>query len=107
VAAIGAGGYFGQKVLSWVDYANGLSPSGKEYASRLADARDQAQTQALMANSLFIGGGTLVATGTLWWLLQPSTSSRVVLDPEVRHRPAWRPVTVASDGRSLLLAWSF
>ena len=75
VVAVGAGGWFGFQATQNGAQANDLHNQGlskADYDSNFAFYRQQTESNAQLANYALIGGGTMLAIGTLWWMLAPS-----------------------------------
>lgn len=80
VLAVGVGGWFGYQTQVAGDNANAVLPGGANYNAKTyrqdnLDYLDQANQNARLAQGLFIGGGALIAAGTVWWMLSPSAAS--------------------------------
>ncbi len=83
VVAIGLGGYFGWQVTQQAALANELTGQGlskDDYQANLDYYKEQARDMRDLTNYSFIGGGVLLAAGTLWWALAPSSSARSAAD---------------------------
>lgn len=117
VAALGAGGWFGYQAVQNGQAANDLTSQGlskTQYDSDLQFYLAAAQSNAQRSNYAFIGGGALVALGTLWWWLAPTESADSGPAKAVLHLPAPRsPLravsapTVLPAASGLQLHWSF
>lgn len=80
VLAVGAGGWFGYQTQVAADNVASFQPGGSAYDAKNLTTNQQTQLDSVranqrLANYAFIGGGTLVALGSLWWLLQPAAPS--------------------------------
>ena len=123
VLAIGVGGYFGWQVTEQAAQANALTGQGlskADYQANLDFYKAQARSQRDLTNYSFIGGGALLAVGTLWWALAPSSRSAATAGSEptgaqVHDRGGARPaaasvlaapqVNVSPTG--MALQWTF
>ena len=65
VIALGAGGWFGMQAMGNATTANGLSPKSAGYGGQVTSLADSAKSNATLANAALIGGGVLVAAGSV------------------------------------------
>lgn len=83
VVAIGLGGYFGWQATQQAEQANALVGQGLskvDYQANVAYYKEQTRDMSGLANYSFIGGGALLAAGTLWWALAPSRRAALASD---------------------------
>ncbi len=100
VAALGGGGYFGYRAKQSGDTANALSPSDPKYSNLLNQYADNATANAKLATYSFIGGGVLLAAGTLWMFFAPTAD---VPPPPPTGKPAVRVPPAAPALAEVLL----
>jgi hypothetical protein len=103
VLAVGAGGFFGWQASQNAASANDLSGQGlskANYDSQFATYHQAVLNNANFANYALAGGGTLVALGSLWWLLAPSAkaapASAEAGSAVLTARSAWPTLTLPS-----------
>ncbi len=119
VAGIGAGGWFGfqaaQNGLAANDLVNQKLPKS-QYDAQLGEHVTSAQDNARLANYAFIGGGALVALGTLWWWLAPEDKPQDDPGPKLGAsagaqpslaRALRQPPKVTLQPQGFGLHWSF
>ncbi len=124
VVAVGAGGWFGFQATQNGADANDLQAQGLSkaaYDSDFAFYRQQTESNAQLANYAFIGGGALVAIGSLWWMLAPSADAAADEGPKpkmtdagsasrsliAQGRSGWRPPTLVVLPTGAGLSWTF
>lgn len=113
VLAVGAGGWFGYQTQVAATNANDVLPGGanynaKTYRALSQDYLDQANQNARLAQGLFVGGGVLLAAGTLWWVLSPSAASAPA--PELTQTTpvrGWKLPVPSVSLQGVSLAWPF
>ncbi len=104
VLAVGAGGWFGYQTQVAGDNANAVLPGGADYNAKTyrqdnLDYLDQANQNALLAQGLFIGGGALIAVGTVWWMLSPSAATAPAPELSAAPEPSFTLSGVALNWR--------
>lgn len=96
VAALGVGGYFGYQATTYATTVNALQPGSKKYATDFAFYKAEIDANSKLANYAFIGGGALVAVGTLWWVVtMPAKAPPAVIGnvaPPAKPVADWRKV---------------
>ncbi len=109
VIALGAGGWFGMQAMGNATTANGLSPKSAGYGGQVTSLADSAKSNATLANAALIGGGVLVAAGSVWWFLTQHTDAPPSRRPtQVEAAPAVAPVPMIGVApSSFSLTWSF
>ena len=104
VVAVGGGGWFGfqaaQNGLAASDLGN-QKLSKAQYDSDLSFYVGAAQSNAELANYAFIGGGALLALGSVWWWLAPSAKTADDAVAPKMAGAARRPSTLAAIARRL------
>jgi hypothetical protein len=113
VLAVGAGGWFGYQTQVAANNANAVLPGGSQYnvgtyRQQNADFKAEADANSTRATGLFIGGGVLLAAGTVWWLLSPSAVSAPA--PELTDSAptrGWKLPVPSVSLHGVSLAWTF
>lgn len=107
VLAIGLGGYFGWQVTQQAAEANALTGQGlskDDYQASLDYYKDQARSTRDLTNYSFIGGGVLLAAGTLWWALAPSSRSTAASGSDQAATPRTAPAGILDAAVQVLHA---
>lgn len=117
VAAIGVGGFFGWQVTEAAASANdqaGQGLSKSDYQANVEFYKQKARDNSSLANASFIGGGALLAVGTLWWALAPSArAAQAVAAPRAapglaaRSAPAVGAPQLSVSPSAVALQWTF
>ncbi len=105
VLAVGAGGYFGWQASQNASLANDLSKGSASYQSQFDTYHQAVLDNANLANYAFIGGGALVALGSLWWLLAPSAKATQAVaspaeGPAAAGHSSWPTLSLPQVGLS-------
>lgn len=115
VLVVGAGGWFGYQTQVAANDIAAVQPGGSDYVAKNLTTNQQTQLDSVhanqtLANYAFIGGGALVAIGSLWWLLQPAAQPEAPVQQLTEAprppTPSVLPVPTVS-GRGAALTWKF